>query len=148
MAIELANDFKEFLKLLNIHDVKYLLIGGYAVSYHGYPRATNDLDVWVAVHPDNAERLVQAVQDFGFATADLSTALFLQEDKIVRMGRPPIRIELLTSISGVEFADCFARRLLAEVDGVPVNLINLDDLKQNKRASGRYKDLNDLENLP
>lgn len=148
MAIELANDFKEFLKLLNIHDVKYLLIGGYAVSYHGYPRATNDLDVWVAVHPDNAERLVQAVQDFGFVTADLSTALFLQEDKIVRMGRPPIRIELLTSISGVEFADCFARRLLAEVDGVPVNLINLDDLKQNKRASGRYKDLNDLENLP
>jgi len=148
MAIELASDFKEFLKLLNLHHVEYLLIGGYAVSYHGYPRATNDLDVWIAVHPDNADRLVQVVQSFGFATPELSADLFLQDNKIVRMGRPPIRIELLTSISGVEFADCYARRLITEVDGVPVNLIDLEDLKQNKRASGRYKDLNDLENLP
>jgi predicted nucleotidyltransferase len=148
MAIELASDFKEFLKLLNSHHVEYLLIGGYAVSYHGYPRATNDLDIWIAVHPGNAERLVQVMQSFGLATPELSTALFLQENKIIRMGRPPIRIELLTSISGVDFAECYVRRLIAEVDGVPVSMIGLEDLKQNKEASGRYKDLNDLENLP
>lgn len=136
------------MKLLNLHHVEYLLIGGYAVSYHGYPRATNDLDVWVAVHPDNADRLVLVLQSFGFATPDLSNALFLQENKIICMGRPPIRIELLTAIPGVEFADCYRRRLVIELDGVPVNLIHIEDLKQNKRASGRYKDLNDLENLP
>lgn len=148
MAIKLADDFKEFLKLLNTHHVEYLLIGGYAVSYHGYPRATNDLDVWIAVHPDNAERLVQALQSFGFTTPELSAELFLQDNKIIRMGHPPIRIEILTAISGVGFAECYARRLKAIVDGVPVNLIHLEDLKQNKRASGRFKDLNDLENLP
>lgn len=136
------------MKLLHLHHVEYLLIGGYAVSYHGYPRATNDLDVWIAVHPNNANRLVQVVQAFGFATPELSAALFLQENAIIRMGRPPIRIELLTKISGVEFTECYARRLATAIDNVPVNLINLEDLKQNKRASGRYKDLNDLENLP
>lgn len=134
--------------MLNTHHVEYLLIGGYAVSYHGYPRATNDLDVWIAVHPDNAERLVQALQSFGFTTPELSAELFLQDNKIIRMGHPPIRIEILTAISGVGFAECYARRLKAIVDGVPVNLIHLEDLKQNKRASGRFKDLNDLENLP
>ena len=148
MEIKLANDFKEFLKLLNLYHVEYLLIGGYAVSYHGYPRATNDLDIWVAGHPNNAERLVQVLQAFGFANSELSATLFLQQNKIIRMGRPPIRIELLTTISGVEFAECYTKRLLAEVDGIPVNLIQLEDLKRNKRASGRFKDLNDLENLP
>ena len=93
MAIKLADDFKEFLKLLNLYHVEYLLIGGYAVSYHGYPRATNDLDVWIAVHSNNANRLVQVMQSFGFASPELSADLFLHENKIIRMGRPPIRIE-------------------------------------------------------
>lgn len=147
MDIELPNDFKEFLKLLHSHQVEYLLIGGYAVGYHGYPRATNDMDVWVAVRPDNAERLVDAIQAFGFSVPELSEDLFLQEGKIVRMGLPPMRIEILTSISGVTFEQCFAERVMDVIDGVPVNLIDLEHLRMNKKASGRHKDLSDLEYL-
>ncbi len=148
MDIKLPNDFKEFLRLLNSHQVEYLLIGGYAVGYYGYPRATNDMDVWVAVHPDNAERLVDVMQAFGFSVPGLSKDLFLREQKIVRMGVPPMRIEVLTGISGVAFEECYADRIVGEIDGVVVNLIDLEHLKQNKKASGRYKDLSDLEHLP
>lgn len=148
MDVKLPNDFKEFLRLLNSYQVEYLLIGGHAVAYHGYPRATNDMDVWVAVHPDNAERLVNVLQAFGFSVPELSKDLFLQERKVIRMGMPPMRIEILTGISGVAFEECYANRVVDEVDGVPVNLIDLEHLKQNKRASGRYKDLSDLEHLP
>jgi hypothetical protein len=147
MDIELPPDFKEFLRLLTSHQVEYLLIGGYAVSYYGYPRATGDMDIWVAVAPQNAQRLVQALNDFGFGSADVSDETFLAENKIIRMGNPPFRIEILTSISGVEFAECYIHRVAGVIDGVGVNLINLDHLKQNKRASGRYKDLNDLDHL-
>ena len=148
MDITLPPDFKEFLRLLNTHGVEYLLIGGYAVGYHGYPRATNDMDIWIAIHPDNAERMVTVLRVFGFDTPDLSTALFLQDHSIVRMGLPPMRIEVLTTISGVQFAACYAERVTAMVDGVDVNLISLPYLKVNKQASGRYKDLDDLEHLP
>ena len=130
-----------------MHQVEYLLIGGYAVAYHGYPRATNDMDVWVAIHPDNAKRLVSVLQLFGFSVPELSDDLFLQKDKIVRMGVPPMRIEILTSISGVSFEECYTNRIVDEIDGILVNLIALKQLRQNKRASGRYKDLNDLEHL-
>ena len=130
-----------------MHQVEYLLIGGYAVAYHGYPRATNDMDVWVAIHPDNARRLVSVLQLFGFSVPELSDDLFLQKDKIIRMGVPPMRIEILTSISGVSFEECYTNRIVDEIDGILVNLIALKQLRQNKRASGRYKDLNDLEHL-
>jgi hypothetical protein len=148
MDLELPDDFKEFLRLLNSYQVEYLLIGGYAVGYHGYPRATNDMDVWVAIHSDNAERLVDVLQAFGFAVPELSQALFMQENKIVRMGAPPMRIEILTGISGVTFAECYDARVVDEIDGIPVTLIDLEHLKRNKKASGRYKDLSDLEHLP
>ena len=148
MDISLPLDFKEFLKLLNDKGVEYLLIGGYAVAYYGYPRATNDIDIWIAVNPQNAERVVSALREFGFDMPDLSTALFLETNRIVRMGRPPMRIEIATSISGVEFGDCYGERLIEIIDGVEVPLISLHHLKANKRASGRYKDLNDLEYLP
>jgi hypothetical protein len=147
MDTTLPPDFKEFLKLLNRHGVEYLLIGGYAVGYHGYPRATNDMDIWIAVHPDNAERMVTVLRAFGFDTPDLSSDLFLQ-DNIVRMGLPPMRIELLTTISGVQFAACYAERVTTTLDGVAVDLISLPSLKANKQASGRHKDLDDLEHLP
>lgn len=148
MDISLPLDFKEFLKLLNAKGVEYLLIGGYAVSYYGYPRATNDIDVWIAVNPQNAERVVSALREFGFDTPDLSTALFLETNRIVRMGLPPMRIEIATSISGVDFEECYSERLTEIIDGVQVPIISLHHLKANKRASGRYKDLNDLEYLP
>ena len=148
MDIGLPQDFKEFLRLLTAKKIKYLLVGGYAVGYHGYPRATNDMDIWLAIDPATADQMVQALKEFGFDTPQLSKELFLQENKIVRMGSPPIRIEILTSISGVSFDDSFQKRIVDEIDGVQVNIINLEQLKINKKASGRHKDLDDLENLP
>ena len=135
------------MRLLNSHRVEYLLIGGYAVSYHGYPRATADMDVWVAMHPANADRLVSALKAFGFDGPDLSPDLFLRENQVVRMGVPPMRIELLTTISGVDFDACYASRAVDIIDGVEVPVINLEHLRMNKRASGRHKDLDDLEHL-
>lgn len=148
VMIHLPPDFKEFLKLLNANQIEYLLVGGYAVSYHGYPRATIDMDLWVAIHQENSQKLVSALKEFGFAPPDLSEALFLKEDQIIRMGIPPFRIELLTSISGVDFETCFAERVVDHLDGVETNIISLEKLKQNKKSSARHKDLADLENLP
>lgn len=146
--IRLHQDFKEFLKLLNSKPIEYLLIGGYAVGYHGYPRPTGDMDIWVAVHPQNAEKLEAVLREFGFDVPELSTDLFLQQNRIIRMGLPPFRIDLTTTISGVSFQECYSQRLIDTIDGIEVHLISLPHLKANKKASGRYKDLNDLENLP
>lgn len=148
MDLLLPPDFKEFLKLLKEHDVRYLLIGGYAVGYHGYPRATEDLDIWVAVHPENARRLVSVLKAFGFDDPAVTPDLFMQKPKIVRMGFPPMRLEISTSISGVEFDECYNARIVDQMDGVEVSLIDLEHLKKNKKASGRTKDIGDLENLP
>ena len=148
MEVELPKDFKEFLSLLRVYDVEYLLIGAYAVGYHGYPRATRDLDIWIAATEDNANRLVTTLKEFGFATPNLSTELILQPDSIVRMGVEPMRIEILTSVSGVKFAECYKERVVDLLDGVEVSLISLKHLKINKKASGRLKDLADIEHLP
>lgn len=146
-TIHLPPDFKEFLQLLNAHQVEYLLIGGYAVGYHGYPRATADMDIWVATRLSNASKVMAALKEFGFDVPELRRELFLQRDQIVRMGVPPVRIEIATTISGVEFDDCYQERVVDELDGVRVNLISLKHLKINKKASGRHRDLDDLEHL-
>jgi hypothetical protein len=148
MDLELPKDFKEFLRLLRAHSVKYLLIGGWAVGYHGYPRATDDLDVWIAIAPGNASRVVKTLIDFGFDVPELAADLFLQDDQIIRMGVAPLCIEVATSISGVRFDDCYRERLETTLDDEPVSLISFRHLKINKKASGRAKDLADLENLP
>lgn len=147
-TIQLPTDFREFLRLLNIHEIAYLLIGGYAVGYHGFPRSTGDMDIWIASTPENARKIVRALDEFGFSEAGATESLFQQPHKIIRMGNPPLRIEMLTTISGVEFASCYAARVEAEIDGLMVKIINLNDLRTNKLASGRLKDLNDLENIP
>jgi hypothetical protein len=147
-TVNLPPDFREFLKLLNAHQVEYLLIGGYAVAYHGYPRATADMDIWIAVHSQNAERIVTALKEFGFDLPELSPALFLREGQMIRMGVPPVRIDIATTISGVSFAECYAAPVVDVLDEVDVNLISLPHLKANKKAAGRHKDLDDLENLP
>jgi len=148
MAIKLPLDFKEFLSLLNAKQVEYLLIGGYAVGYYGSPRTTKDIDIWIALNPINAERMVAALRDFGFDVPELSVNLFLKDKSIVRMGMPPMRIEITTSISGVNFEECYADRTVAIVDGVQTSIISLKHLKANKKASGRPIDLHDLGNLP
>ena len=146
-TIRLPPDFKEFLQLLNSHQIEYLLIGGYAVGYHGYPRSTGDIDVWIAMHPQNAKNMVAVLEEFGFGVPELSADLFMQEGKIIQMGVPPMRIDILTTLSGVRFEECYEERVIDELDGVKVNVISLEHLKENKKASGRHKDLNDLENL-
>lgn len=147
-TLPLPPDFSDFLRLLEEKGVEYLLVGGYAVGYHGYPRATADLDIWVAISEVNACRIVEALRDFGFDLPELQPQLFLQEDRIVRLGHPPLRIKLMTSASGVEFSACHARRVIDTLGSVRVSILSLADLKANKRAAGRHKDLDDLENLP
>ena len=148
MAIKLAPDFKEFLRLLRDHGVRHPVVGGYAVAYHGYPRATDDLDVWVSPDPANAMRTFAAFRAFGFAATELSPELFQHPSCLVRMGRPPLRIDVLTTISGVAFETAYTRRVTAVIDGVEVDILGLEDLKSSKRASGRHRDLADLDELP
>jgi predicted nucleotidyltransferase len=146
--IELHPDFRDFLRLLNSHGVRYLVVGGYAVGYYGYPRATGDMDIWIAVSDVNAEKTAQALRDFGMPRDEVTKDLFKETGKIIRMGVPPVRIEVITGASGVDFEACYARREVIDIDGIPVGFISLEDLKTNKKACGRFKDLDDLEHLP
>lgn len=144
-TIQLPLDFREFLKLLNSKRVEYLVIGGYAVGYHGYPRPTGDMDIWISNVPDNAERAREALEEFGFSCpADI----IVKDNQVLRMGVSPFRLELLTTIDGVKFSECYLERVTADANGVEVSLISLPRLKENKRASGRLKDLDDVEKLP
>ena len=145
--IQLPQDFKELLKLLNSKKTEYLVIGGYAVAFYGYPRATGDIDIWIALSKTNARKVVEVLKEFGFCLPELQEELFLKKDRNIRMGNPPLRIEFLTSIDGVEFTDCYKNRNTVVVDDIKINFISLEDLKKNKKASGRYQDLADLENL-
>jgi predicted nucleotidyltransferase len=140
-------DFKEFLKLLKERKIRYLLIGGYAVIYYGYPRMTADMDIWIEKTKDNAEKLLQAIIDFGFNPPELSPIIFLSDNAIIRMGIKPFMIELLNDISGVSFDDCYERKTTGLIDGIEVDLISLEDLLINKKAAGRLKDLSDIESL-
>lgn len=147
MGTPLPADFREFVALLNSEKVEYLLVGGYAVSYYGYLRPTADLDIWIALDLENARRLRQVLDKFGFKDDSTRPEDFLGPRKIFRMGVPPLRIEVLTGVTGVDFRSCFSRRIEADWDGVLVNIISREDLLANKRAAGRYKDLNDVERL-
>lgn len=145
--IQLPQDFKYLLKLLTLHNVEYLLIGGYAVGYHGYPRATAAMDIWIANRPENARKMVKVIKEFGFNVPELSQNLFLEKKKVIRMGQPPVRIEILTEIFGVEFDECYQNRIRARLDDIEVNIIDYVNLIKNKQPVGRAKDLNDLEHL-
>ncbi len=146
-TIRLPPDFGEFLRLLTESGVEHLIVGGYAVAYHGHPRATGDLDIWIRMSEDNARRTEVVLKSFGFDLPQVTASLFTMPDQVIRMGNPPLRIEILTTIDGVEFSDCYQRRVEVDVDGVPFKVIALDDLKRNKRAAGRPQDLSDLERL-
>jgi hypothetical protein len=147
-TLQLPPDFSEFLSLLNSEQVEYLLLGGYAVSFYGVPRATGDMDVWINPTPGNAMHLVAALRRFGFANPSITPERFQHPGQVFRMGVPPLRIELLTSVSGLEFSAAYANRQRTQIGDTDVTLIHLDDLKTNKRAVGRRKDLDDLDNLP
>ena len=140
-------DFKEFIGSLNDNQVRYLVVGGYAVALHGYPRYTNDLDIWIEMSSENARKMVKALEQFGFASLGLKEHNFQVEDQIIQLGYAPNRIDILNSLPGVEFNECFDARLEVEIDEVRVNFIDLENLRKNKRISGRLQDLADLEKL-
>jgi len=123
------------------------VVGGYAVGYHGYPRATGDMDLWIGINEKNALKMVDALTEFGFDLPELNKDLFLKEEKVIRMGVPPMRLEILTSIDGVYFETCFKNRVIADFGTFKVNFISKDDLLINKRASGRPQDLVDFDKL-
>lgn len=143
----LNQDFKEFVELLVKHDVRFLIVGGYALAAHGHPRYTKDLDIWIAIDRENAQGLIRAIQDFGFESLDLTADDFTSAGYVVQLGQPPARIDLLTSLTGVEFDDCWRSREIIAIGGVDVPFIDRTHLKQNKLALGRHRDLADLEEL-
>ncbi len=140
----LDKDFVEFIECCVARDVKFLIVGGYALAAHGHPRATKDLYVWLLIDQNNAELVAMALIDFGMESVGLEASDFMEPGVIVQLGYPPVRIDLLTSASGVEFADCWSRRMMVDVGNVKAGFISYDDLLSNKRASGRPQDIVDV----
>ena len=143
----LNKDFREFIELLNVHSVRYMVVGGYAVAFHGYPRYTKGLDVWVELSPENADNVMKALEAFGFGSLGLKKKDFLEDDQIIQLGYPPNRIDILTTLKDIKFEDCYSERIEIEIQGVKIHFIDLENLKRNKRATGRPQDLADAENL-
>lgn len=140
-------DFREFIASLNNNNVRYLIVGGYAVAFHGYPRYTKDIDIWVELEPTNAQNIIEALKQFGFDSLGLEPEDFLVASQIIQLGYPPNRIDLITTLVGVEFQECFASRRETIIDGLVVNFIDIENLKRNKLASGRPQDIADVSNL-
>jgi hypothetical protein len=146
--MEIGQDFKEFIQLLNKHEVQYIVVGGYAVSLYGYPRYTGDIDFWVKPSRENAQKVIASLIDFGFGSLDINVNDLDHEDAVIQLGYPPDRIDLLTSVTGLDFDTCWATKEIIESEGEKINYISLKHLRINKESSGRDKDLLDLKNLP
>ena len=145
---DLHPDFRDLFALLNSEGVRYLVIGGYAVNFHGYHRNTKDVDIWIALEQANADRVSRALQRFGFSSASVPASGFLERGRVFIFGREPIRVDILNDPSGVEFEACYSRRVEIELEGVRMPFISLSDLRQNKTACNRIQDQADLHNLP
>ncbi|MEM9539663.1 MAG: hypothetical protein AAGA60_09135 [Cyanobacteria bacterium P01_E01_bin.42] len=143
----LNQDFREFIELLNKHNVKYLVIGGYAVAVHGHPRYTKDLDIWIEMSPENAQKMTIALTEFGFGSLDLTPDDFISPRQIIQLGYPPSRIDIITTPDGIDFDTCYQSKIQIEIECLRIDFIDLENLKKNKRSSGRLQDLADLENL-
>jgi predicted nucleotidyltransferase len=143
----LAQDFEDFIKLLNKHQIDYMVVGGYALAFHGKPRHTGDLDIWINTSEDNAEKLVLAIKEFGLSSLGLSKSDFMQEGYVTQIGYPPLRIDILNSIDGVQFETAFLNKLLVDVNGIEIKYIGLRDFIDNKNASGRSQDIADIKEI-
>jgi hypothetical protein len=145
--MEMDRDFNEFAGLLLDHDVRFLIVGGYALAAHGVPRYTGDLDAWLWVDPENASRVLATLEAFGFGAIDVTLDDLLDPDLVIQLGYPPHRIDLLTGIDGVEFDAAWERRVGVDIDGRTVPFISRDDLITNKLAAARPQDLVDVARL-
>ncbi|MEX2565885.1 MAG: hypothetical protein WD431_08085 [Cyclobacteriaceae bacterium] len=140
-------DFIDFIKLLNLHKVEYMVIGAHALAFHGRPRHTGDLDIWIKPTNDNASKLIIVLNDFGFGSLNITEQDFLKNNHVIQLGYPPLRIDILNTISGVEFDEAYQNKVEGKIDGLNVNFINVNEFIKNKEATGRQKDLGDIESL-
>jgi hypothetical protein len=140
-------DFIDFIELLNLHHVDYMIVGAHALAYHGRPRHTGDLDIWIKPSIENASRMIAVLDDFGFSSLGLTEEDFLKDNYVTQLGYPPLRIDILNSISGVEFDEAYSNKVEAKIDDLQVNFINVAEFIKNKEATGRTKDLGDIASL-
>jgi hypothetical protein len=145
--MEIQPDYKELFGLLNRHNVLYIIVGSYALAFHGAPRYTGDIDILVKPDPENAKRIMKTLQDFGFGATGLTESDFISPDKIIQLGYPPVRIDLLTSISGVDWETAENGCTPGQFGEVPVKYLGKKEFIINKRATNRKKDQADLEAL-
>ncbi|MEI6633020.1 MAG: hypothetical protein WCP22_04280 [Chlamydiota bacterium] len=145
--MELHSDFREFLELLNAHRVEYIIVGAYALAFHGAPRFTGDIDIYIRPIPENSLKILSALADFGFGSHDLTPGDFQSPGKVVQLGVPPVRIDLITALTGVTWEEAKAGEVAGTCGGVPVHFLGREQCIANKRAIGRRKDLADLEAL-
>lgn len=141
------NDFIDFIELLNLHQVEYMVVGAHALAFHGRPRHTGDLDIWIKPSSANAEKMVLVLKDFGFESLGLKKDDFLKENYVTQLGYPPLRIDILNSISGVDFDDAYKGRIVGEHEDLQISFISIADFITNKQATGRAKDLGDIAAL-
>lgn len=140
-------DFIDFIELLNQHEVSYMVIGAHALAFHGRPRHTGDLDIWIKPSAENATKMVSVLKDFGFGSLGLTEADFLKTNYVTQLGYPPLRIDILNAISGVEFNEAYTNKIEGEIEGLQINFINVAEFIRNKEATGRQKDLGDIASL-
>jgi hypothetical protein len=140
-------DFIDFIELLNVHEVEYMVVGAHALAFHGRPRHTGDLDIWIKPSVDNARKMVDVLKDFGFDSLGLAIEDFLKENYVTQLGYPPLRIDILNSISGVNFDEAYQGRILGKEEDLTISFINISDFIANKQAIGRAKDLGDIDAL-
>jgi hypothetical protein len=145
--MRLSSDLREFVELLNSRGVEYVIVGAHSLAFHGRPRYTGDLDILIRSTRDNAAKLVELLNEFGFVNVGFKESDFIESEQLIQLGRPPNRIDLLTSLTGVTSDDAFATKISADLDGIPVFILGRDALIRNKRATGRPQDLADLDNL-
>ena len=145
--MEIQPDFKDLLELFNSHKVKYIVVGGYALAFHGAPRYTGDIDIYVKPDDENAESIMSALEEFGFGSVGLSAEDFERPGQVIQLGVPPVRVDIITSIAGVSWDEAFSDQASGKYGDIQVHYIGREQLIVNKRAVGRKKDLADLEAL-
>ena len=145
--MEAHPDFKELLELFNKHEVECVIVGGYALAFHGVPRFTGDIDIFINAHPENARHVMEALEEFGFGSAGLKKEDFTSSNKGIQLGTPPTRVDIVTSLTGISWDEVVKSRVPGSYGGVPVFFISRSDLIKNKRAIGRKRDLADIEAL-